>query len=141
MNINVEDYIPQRAPFKFVDTVIEQLDNNIIAEVTMKESFDFYGGHFPGNAVTPGVILCESLFQTGALLMGLRGSETSNNTAVVTRIQNAKFKTISRPGDIISLEVEIKEEIANAVYFKGKAKSERGTHLVLEFACALVDAQ
>lgn len=138
---SVEDLIPQRAPFKFLDEILDFKDSKIITKVTMHESFSFYEGHFPGNAVTPGVILCEAAFQAGAALMSLRGGDTGKtNTAVVTRIQSAKFKSISRPGDEVIIEVELKEQLANAAYMKGKLKADGKTLLIIEFAAATVDA-
>lgn len=137
----IEELIPQREPFKFVDEIIDYTREKISVKALMKESFDFYKGHFPGNPVTPGVILCEAVFQSGALLMSLRGSDdVMAKTTVVTRIQNAKFKNISRPGDEVIIEVTFKEELANAVFMKAKATANGKTLLTIDFAAAAVEA-
>lgn len=134
---SIESLIPQRAPFKFVDEIVDFSDNKIITKSLLKNSYDFYQGHFPGNPVTPGVILCEAAFQTGAALMALLGEKTlGNQTAVVTRIQNAKFKNISGPGAEIIIEVSLVEKLANAAFMKGKITSEGKTLLTIEFSAA-----
>lgn len=143
--INIEELIPQRHPFKFVDEVLDHTSDKITVKAKMQESFEFYQGHFPGNPITPGVILCEAVFQSGALLMALRGKENGgeglqNKTTVVTRINNAKFKNLSRPGDEILIDVQLQEEIANAVFMKAKAQVEGKTILTIEFAAAAVEA-
>lgn len=141
MDIKIEDFIPQREPFKFLDKLIEKEENKIKTSVIMSDGFDFYRGHFPANPITPGVILCEACFQSGALLMALRAGEASNKTTVVTRINNAKFKNISRPGDEVIIETVLKEEIANAAFMKAKATANGKTLLTIEFAAAAVDAE
>ena len=63
--------IPQRPPFLFVDKVIAREGNSITTQRTLREDEFFFQGHFPGNPMMPGVLLCEVCFQTGAILMGV----------------------------------------------------------------------
>jgi 3-hydroxyacyl-[acyl-carrier-protein] dehydratase len=65
------DYIPQQAPFRFIDTILSVDDDTIKGQYTFKENESFYAGHFPGNPVTPGVILLETMAQTGVVAFGL----------------------------------------------------------------------
>jgi 3-hydroxyacyl-[acyl-carrier-protein] dehydratase len=98
-----------------------------------------FTGHFPNNPVMPGVLMCEAVFQTGAYLMARRGEKTqTGQTAVVTRIQNAKFKNMAKPGDRLVIKVDFVEMLANAAYMKGKVTVENKTILTIEFAAALV---
>lgn len=84
--------------------------------------------------------MCEAVFQTGALLMSLKGTGADpNKTAVVTRIQNAKFKNMARPGDELFITVDFVEMLANAAYMKGKIKANGKLIMSIEFACALVE--
>jgi 3-hydroxyacyl-[acyl-carrier-protein] dehydratase len=138
--MNVKDYIPQREPFLFVDNMITHSSESVTTSYQVKESADFFKGHFPGNPIMPGVLTCEAVFQTGALLMALNSGETlAGRTAVVTRIQSAKFKNMAKPGDTLNIKVELVEKIANASFMKGKVEVAGKTILTLEFACALTE--
>lgn len=65
------DYIPQQTPFRFIDKIISVNEEGIEGQYTYKENESFYAGHFPGNPVTPGVILLETMAQTGVVAFGL----------------------------------------------------------------------
>ena len=131
----ITDLIPQRAPFLFVDKIIERTDKTITTTLKLTGDEDFFKGHFPGNPIMPGVLLQEALFQTGAALMaGMEGA----GLGVVTRVQNAKFKSMVRPGDELHMQVELTESLANAHYMKGVTKVDGKTVLVIEFAVASI---
>ncbi len=120
--------------------MITHSSESVTTSYQVKESADFFKGHFPGNPIMPGVLTCEAVFQTGALLMALNSGETlAGRTAVVTRIQSAKFKNMAKPGDTLNIKVELVEKIANASFMKGKVEVAGKTILTLEFACALTE--
>ena len=55
--------LPQQEPFRFLDEIVELDEEHIVARYTFREEADFYRGHFPGNPLTPGVILVETMAQ------------------------------------------------------------------------------
>jgi 3-hydroxyacyl-[acyl-carrier-protein] dehydratase len=67
----VMDLIPQQPPFRFIDEILEMDERRISAAYRFRETEFFYAGHFPGNPVTPGVILIETMAQTGVVAMGI----------------------------------------------------------------------
>lgn len=131
----ITDLIPQRPPFLFVDRIITRDEKKIKTTLKLTGEEDFFKGHFPGNPIMPGVLLQEALFQTGAALMAFKEGA---GLGVVTRVQNAKFKNMVRPGDELEMEVELTESLANAHYMKGTTKVSGKTVLVIEFAVASV---
>ena len=63
--------VPQQEPFRFIDEILELDEEHIVARYTFRPELDFYRGHFPGNPVTPGVILIEAMAQAGVVALGI----------------------------------------------------------------------
>lgn len=63
--------IPQQAPFRFIDEILEMDDHFVTSTYRFREDAFFYNGHFPGNPITPGVILIETMAQAGVTALGL----------------------------------------------------------------------
>lgn len=66
----------------------------------------FLRGHFPGNPIVPGVILCEIMAQSACVL--LQDVMTDNRLAVYTGLNNVKFRSLVHPGDTIVTTCSIK---------------------------------
>jgi 3-hydroxyacyl-[acyl-carrier-protein] dehydratase len=134
--------IPQREPFLFIEKIVERSENTITTSKKLTGEEDFFKGHFPGSPVFPGVLMCEAVFQTGALLMALKGqSANENKKALVTRIQGAKFKNMAKPGDELHITVDFVEMLANAAFMKGKITANGKNIMSIEFAATIVDNQ
>ena len=63
--------VPQQEPFRFIEEIHEIDREHIVASYRFPEDADFYRGHFPGNPLTPGVILVEAMAQAGVVAMGI----------------------------------------------------------------------
>jgi 3-hydroxyacyl-[acyl-carrier-protein] dehydratase len=136
--------IPHRPPFLFVDSV-EALDaDHIVTKREVRSEEYFFEGHYPGNPIMPGVLLCEAVFQSAAIYIvdQLKGGETTleNKTPVLARIIEAKFKHMVRPGDVVTIEVRPKEILKNFHFMRGNIRNEAGKLvLAIEFALTLVE--
>jgi len=134
--------IPQREPFLFIEKIVDRSENSITTSKLLTGQEDFFRGHFPASPIFPGVLMCEAVFQTGALLMALKGeSANDSKKALVTRIQGAKFKNIARPGDELFITVDFIEMLANAAFMKGKITANNKTIMSIEFAATIVENQ
>jgi len=133
--------IPHRPPFLFVDRIVELTETRIktIKEVSPEEPF--FKGHYPGNPIMPGVLICESIFQSGAILLSSIIGSIGDGIPVLTRISNAKFKNMVKPGDLLDLEAELVEKVGNAFFLKGSASVAGKTSVTVEFAVSLAEAQ
>lgn len=134
--IDIKKFIPHREPFLLIDEIIDHNELKIISMSNFTlEKFPFLVGHFPGNTIVPGVILSEAVFQTGAVLMGIK-NQGEEILPMITRIENAKFKNLVRPNDQVIHELEITEVIANAYFIKSNSKVNNKTVLSMTFRCA-----
>lgn len=82
-------------------------------------SEDFFAEHFPGNPVMPGVLILESMAQTGGALLAL--SSNLESFALMTLIENAKFRAHVRPGDVIELRVSVDALDSTTARVSGRA--------------------
>ncbi|WP_457575559.1 3-hydroxyacyl-ACP dehydratase FabZ family protein [Desulfomarina sp.] len=140
MQHSVTDLIPHRPPFLWVDTILSLDGDTIVTEKHIAEDLDIFTGHYPGNPLMPGVLLCEIIFQSGALLMAEKGLINENGirkVPVLTRIENARFKRTVNPGDSVTVQVTLKEILAGVCFLKGKLSVGRKTAVTVNFSCAL----
>jgi 3-hydroxyacyl-[acyl-carrier-protein] dehydratase len=63
--------IPQQEPFRFVDEIVEIGDDRVAGVYRWRPEADFYRGHFPGNPVTPGVLLVECMAQCSVVPLAI----------------------------------------------------------------------
>ncbi len=103
----IKNIIPQREPFLMIDEV-ETFDpgESATAYKNVDESEWYFKGHFPGNPIMPGVLIAESLAQTGAVAI-LSLEENKGRNALFGGIDKMKFKMQVVPGDRLKLEVKI----------------------------------
>jgi 3-hydroxyacyl-[acyl-carrier-protein] dehydratase len=129
--------IPHRPPFLFVDQVVEITDKKIKATRKMDPEEAFFKGHYPGYPIMPGVLVCEAIFQTGAILLSRIMTDISEGVPVLGRINNAKFKQMVKPGDTLELEAELVERMGTAYFLKGRASVGGKTAVTVEYAVTL----
>lgn len=139
------DRIPHRPPFLWIDSIIERTEDSISTRKSIPADLDIFRGHYPDHPIMPGVILCEAIFQSGALLMSysLESEETNNDgkVPVLARIEGAKFKRPVLPGDDIEIKVSIKEVLSSVSFMKGTLRVGGKIAVQVDFSCALAPGQ
>ena len=103
----IEKIIPQRDPFLMIDEVESYVPGeSAVAYKNVDINEWYFKGHFPGNPIMPGVLIAESMAQTGAVaILGME--ENKGKNAVFGGIDKMKFKKMVVPGDRLKLEVKI----------------------------------
>ena len=139
MNTSVTSLIPHRPPFLFVDDVVSETADGLVARRTWRADESFYEGHYPGAPITPGVLLCEAVFQTGALYLAKKAAGTNLGAGVplLAKISDVRFRNPIYPGDTVLIEVKQKEEMGGFTLMSGAMKKADGTRvLTVDFAVA-----
>jgi 3-hydroxyacyl-[acyl-carrier-protein] dehydratase len=101
--------IPQRQPFRFIDEIVELDEEHIVATYRFRPDADFYRGHFPGNPVTPGVILIETMAQAGIVALGIHllsvegSAYDPEKTMTLFTEANVEFGALVRPGERVTV--------------------------------------
>lgn len=134
--------IPHRPPFLFIDEIKEVRTDGAVCTRTFRADEPFYSGHYPGNPITPGVLLCESVFQTAAIYLTKKlqaeGVTSADKTPVLCRIEEAKFKGMVKPGDTVTIEVKHVETLQQFHFLTGSVRLDGKVVLTIRFALALV---
>lgn len=141
MMIPVTELIPHRPPFLFVDEIVSQADDGLVAKRTWRADEDFYKGHYPGAPITPGVLLCEAVFQAAACFLALKaraaGAGFSEGVPLIAKIADVRFRSPVYPGDTIVLEVKQKDALGGFTMLSGNIKKPDGTRVLnVDFSVA-----
>ncbi len=121
--------LPHRDPMLLLDEVEEQ-DGTAVGHYTVRGDEFFLQGHFPGNPIVPGVILCEMLAQSACVLM--KAAMNKGTLPVYTGLNNVRFRSPVRPGDTVETRCCIKRT-------KGSFYFAEGTVTVDGRLCASAD--
>ncbi|MGH7957154.1 MAG: 3-hydroxyacyl-ACP dehydratase FabZ family protein [Opitutaceae bacterium] len=137
----VTDLIPHRPPFLFVDEIVGQTPDGLTARRTWRAEEDFYQGHYPGAPITPGVLLCEAVFQSAACYMALKaratGSKPGDGVPLIAKISDVRFRSPVHPGDTTLLEVKEKDALGGFTMLSGSVKKLDGTRVMnVDFSVA-----
>lgn len=129
--------IPHRPPFLWVDEVLEHTDAKISTRKRVAPEEPFFKGHYPDFPITPGVLVLEAIFQAGAILLSERAKNSDGKIPVMTKISDARFKTMVRPGDVLEIEVTLDDFLEPLFHLSGKAKVNGKLAASTKFSCAL----
>ncbi|MDR0740504.1 MAG: beta-hydroxyacyl-ACP dehydratase [Puniceicoccales bacterium] len=135
--IDIKATIPHREPFLFVDSIIDIGERAVIAQKTFPSTEYFYGGHYPDNPITPGVILCETVFQTAAILV-LTNFPNEKGLPVLAKIEEARFRSIVKPNEVLKINAELEEKYGKFFLMNGTIHKADGVlALKIKFSLAI----
>lgn len=105
----IQAILPHRYPMLLIDHVDQVIPGKMaLAKRNVTVNEEVFNGHFPHNPVLPGALIVEALAQTGAVAL-LSQPEFKGKTAYFGGIKSAEFRRVVRPGDQMSLKVELEK--------------------------------
>lgn len=135
----IKQLLPHRYPFLLVDRITELTPGEAIAgfkNVTGNE--ELFSGHFPGQSIFPGVLMCEAMAQVSAIL----GFATSGNRPsegylyLFAGLDNVKFKRQVVPGDRLDLFSTLVSERRGIFKFNCRAEVDGQLAATADIVCA-----
>ncbi|MGH6609615.1 MAG: 3-hydroxyacyl-ACP dehydratase FabZ [Burkholderiaceae bacterium] len=131
--------LPHRYPFVMVDRILEiELGKRIVGLKNVTINEPYFGGHFPGMPVMPGVLIIEALAQTAAILthQTLNLEPNDGTLFYFAGIDGARFKKPVKPGDQLRLEAEMIRVMRGIGKFKTRALVDQCVVAEAELMCA-----
>lgn len=135
--------LAQQGPFLLVDRVRALSPGRHIVGVKNVSLTDpYFRGHFPGNPILPGVLICEALAQAGALLV-LRSNPSISSVAtlVLTRLDRVRFRRPVVPGEQLLLDVSLEEQRDRRWYLHGVAHVDEQVAAEADMVLTATDAE
>ena len=138
----IEAAIPHREPFLFLDRIVERSVEGLVSSWCVPADASWFQGHYPGEPVTPGVIISEHVFQSAAVFVSqeLAGLSSDDGVPVLTKIEGARFKRIVRPGETLSTTVRVTDRLGPAWYFSGSTTCAGETVAKIRFVLSSTKA-
>ena len=132
----IQAAIPHRDPFLLIDEITLREENHIVCRKRLSGDEFWFRGHYPEFPLMPGVLLCEAAMQAGAVLLS-RHAE-GGGVPVATRMRDVRFKRMVRPGETITLDITLDEQVSGAFFLTARVKVDEELAVRMQFACTLV---
>lgn len=126
--------LPHRDDMLLLDDVT-QTEGIAVGHYHVRGDEFFLRGHFPGNPVVPGVILCEILAQSACVLLEDKMAE--GKLPVYTGLNNVKFRSPVKPGDMVETRCVIKRAKHPFYFAEGTVAVDGRLCVSAEFSFAI----
>lgn len=127
--------LPHRDAMLLLDDA-EKKEDMAIGHYTVRGDEFFLQGHFPGNPIVPGVILCEILAQSACVLLQDAGKK--GTLPVYTGLNHVKFRSPVKPGDTVETKCCIQRAKPPFYFAEGTVTVEGRLCVSAEFSFAMI---
>lgn len=124
MNKPIMDVLPQKPPFLMVDRILEfKPGKKAVGIKTLGSNEPYFGGHFPGNPIMPGVLLIEAINQVGEYVL-LNDPKYDGKLVFFAGCNNVRFRRPAVPGDVLLITTEVVDSESRIGLGRGKIEIE-----------------
>ena len=134
----IKKILPHRDSMLLLDEV-DQDGEYALGKLKIRDDAWFLDGHFPGNPIVPGVIQCEILAQSICIL--LKDEMTEGKLAVYTGLNNVRFKSQVKPGDVFETRCRVTKRKGPFVFAEGEGYVDGRLCIKAEFSIAITEKQ
>ena len=135
----IQEILPHRHPFLLLDRVTDYEAGKWARAVKCVSAGEpYFQGHFPGNAIMPGVLILEAIAQAGAVAL-LTDPSYAGKLAVFGGVKSARFLRRVTPGDVLELECQITRMLAGVGLGEGTAKVNGDTVCTAQISFFVTD--
>ncbi len=135
----LEKILPHRAPMMLVDESTLNEDGTFTGSYHIKGDEFFLQGHFPGNPIVPGVMLCEMMAQSSVVLF--QEDMGKDKLFVYTGIDKVKFRESVRPCDTVVFNGSVTRQKKPFYFIHGLATVNGKRCMEGDFSFACVEAK
>jgi 3-hydroxyacyl-[acyl-carrier-protein] dehydratase len=140
----IQQILPHRYPFLLVDA-IEEMERwkRIVGIKNVSINESYFQGHFPGKPIMPGVLIIESMAQTGGLLLLSEVRDREKKLLYFVSIDNARFRRPVVPGDQLKIEMKVLAWRERGGFCKLEGRATVNGELAAEatLMCKMVDVE
>jgi 3-hydroxyacyl-[acyl-carrier-protein] dehydratase len=138
----IQKYLPHRYPFLMVDRILEfERLKRIVGIKNVTATEPHFLGHFPGQPVMPGVLIIESMAQTGGLLLLLEIPDRENKLLFFVAVDGARFRRPVVPGDQLRIEMTVLSWRGDFCKLEGKAFVDGQLAAEGTLMCKMIDRE
>lgn len=124
MNRAIMDVLPQKPPFLMVDKILEfEPGKKAVGIKTLGSNEPYFGGHFPGNPIMPGVLLIEAINQVGEYVL-LNDPKFDGRLVFFAGCNNVRFRHPAVPGDVLVITTEVLDSESKIGLGRGRIEIE-----------------
>src|SRR5260370_5866010 len=106
--VGIQKILPHRYPVWMVDAILEmERLKRIVGVKNVSITEPHFQGHFPGQPIMPGVLIIESMAQTGGLLLLHEVPDREKKLLYFAAVDGARFRRPVVPGDQLKVEMSL----------------------------------